>query len=104
MGSRTVVFKIVRLPYLVWVEGRGIKNTLAKKVLVDSLDTQSHDPLFVFLPIYSLEKQMSLPLLMERVTDFIFLGSKITADGDGSHEIKTRLLLGRKAMTNLDSM
>ena len=104
MGSRTVVFKIVRLPYLVWVEGRGIKNTLAKKVLVDSLDTQSHDPLFVFLPIYSLEKQMSLPLLMERVTDFIFLGSKITADGDGSHEIKTRLLLGRKAMTNLDSI
>ena len=45
MGSRTVVFRIVRLPYLVWVEGRGIKNTLAKKVLVDSVDTQSHDPL-----------------------------------------------------------
>ena len=36
--------------------------------------------------------------------DFISLGSKITADGDGSHEIKTRLLLGRKAMTNLDSI
>ena len=39
---------------------------------------------------------------MERVTDFIFLGSKITADGDCSHEIKRRLLLGRKVMTNLD--
>ena len=40
----------------------------------------------------------------EIVTDFIFLGSKITADGDCSHEIKRRLLLGRKAMTNLDSI
>ena len=39
---------------------------------------------------------------METVTDFIFLGSKITADGDYSHEIKRYLLLGRKAMTNLD--
>ena len=41
---------------------------------------------------------------METVTDFIFLGSKITADGDCSHEIKRHLLLGRKALTNLDSM
>ena len=41
---------------------------------------------------------------METVTDFIFLGSKITADGDCSHEIKRPLLLGRKAMTNLDSI
>ena len=40
---------------------------------------------------------------METVTDFIFLGSKTTADGDCSHEMKRRLLLGRKAMTNLDS-
>ena len=40
----------------------------------------------------------------ERVTDFIFLGSKITADGDCSHEIKRYLLLGRKAMTNLGSV
>ena len=38
------------------------------------------------------------------VTDFIFLGSKITADGDCSHELKRHLLLGRKAMTNLDSI
>ena len=41
---------------------------------------------------------------METVTDFIFLGSKITADGDCSHEIKRRFLLGRKVMTNLDSI
>ena len=41
---------------------------------------------------------------METVTDFIFLGSKITADGDCSHEIKRHLLLGRKAMTNIDSI
>ena len=41
---------------------------------------------------------------MERMIDFIFLGSKITADGDCSHEIQRHLLLGRKAMTNLDSI
>ena len=41
---------------------------------------------------------------METVTDFLFLGSKITADGDGSHEIKRHLLLGRNVMTNLDSI
>ena len=42
--------------------------------------------------------------IMETLTDFLFLGSKITADGDCSHEIERRLLLGRKAMTNLDSI
>ena len=41
---------------------------------------------------------------MERVTDFVFLGSKISADGDCSHEIKRRWLLGRKTMTTLDSI
>ena len=41
---------------------------------------------------------------LETVADFIFLGSKITVDGDCSHEIKRRLLLGRKVMTNLDSI
>ena len=41
---------------------------------------------------------------MKTVTDFIFLGSKITADGDRNHEIKRPLLLGRRAMTNLDSI
>ena len=42
--------------------------------------------------------------LVETVSDFIFLGSKITADGECGHEIKRRLLLGRKVMTNLDSI
>ena len=42
--------------------------------------------------------------VMERVTGFIYLGSKITADGDSSHEIKRHLFLGRKAMTNLDNI
>ena len=42
--------------------------------------------------------------MMETVTDFIYLGSKITVGGDCSHEIKRHLLLGRKAMTNLDSI
>ena len=42
--------------------------------------------------------------IVENVSDFIFLGSKITADGDGSHEIKRRLLLGRKVMTNVDNI
>ena len=46
----------------------------------------------------------SWPIDGETVTDFIFLSSKITADGDCSHEIKRRLLLGRKAMTSLDSI
>ena len=41
---------------------------------------------------------------VEAVTDFLFLGSKITSDGDRSHEIRRRLILGRKAMTNLDSV
>ena len=41
---------------------------------------------------------------METVTDLVFLGSKITADGDCTHEIQRRLLIGRKAMTNLDSI
>ena len=43
-------------------------------------------------------------LTMEMLTEFLFLASKITADGEGSHEIKRRLLLGRKAITNLDSI
>ena len=46
----------------------------------------------------------SRPIDGETVSDFIFLGSRITADGDCSHEIKRHLLLGRKVMTNLDSM
>ena len=48
--------------------------------------------------------KLSLWGTVETVSDFIFLGSKITTDGDRSHEIKRRLLLGRKVMTNLDSI
>ena len=54
-----------------------------------------------FGPITSWQKDGET---METVTDFIFLGSKITADGDRSHEIKRRLLLGRKAVTSLHSI
>ena len=50
------------------------------------------------------EESRKVGLKLKTVTDFIFLGSKITADGDCSHEIKRRLLLRRKAMTNLDSI
>ena len=56
-------------------------------------------------PITSWEKDGEIDgETVEKVSDFIFLGSKITADGDCSHEIKRRLLLGRKVMTNLDSV
>ena len=55
----------------------------------------------VFSPITSWQIDVET---MERVTGFIFLGSKITEDGDCSHEIKRHLLLVRKAMTNLDSV
>ena len=65
--------------------------------------------LLVFALLHSVfQGQICLLLIdggkMETVADFIFLGSKSTADGDWSHEIKRRLLLGRKAMTNLDSV
>ena len=50
------------------------------------------------------EESKKVGLKLKTVTDFIFLGSKITADGDCSHEIKRRLLLRRKAMINLDSI
>ena len=63
------------------------------------------------LNIQKTKKMASIPTswqtdgeTMETVTDFIFLSSRITADGDCSHEIKRHLLLGRKAMTNLDSI
>ena len=68
--------------------------------------TFKHCVLYLKWPI---ELNPSIPILqltkmMETVTDFIFSGSKITADDDCSHEIKRRLLLGRKVMTNLDSI
>ena len=55
-------------------------------------------------PITSWEIDGETVETVETVSDFIFLGSKITADGDCSHEIKRRLLLGRKVRTNLDSI
>ena len=55
-------------------------------------------------PITSWQIDVETVERMETVRDLIFLGSKITADGDCSHEIKRRLLLGRKVMTNLDSI
>ena len=55
-------------------------------------------------PIISWQIEGETVETVETVSDFIFLGSKITADGDCSHEIKNRLLLGRKVMTNLDSI
>ena len=57
--------------------------------------------IMAFSPITSWEIEGKT---VETVSDFIFLGSKITADGDCSHEIKRHLVLGRKVMTNLDSM
>ena len=66
--------------------------------------------LYVIYTIYVYAKSIYLHIYVytyktvETVSDFIFLGSKITADGDCSHEIKRRLLLGRKVVTNLDSI
>ena len=63
--------------------------------------------IYIYVYIYSWHLVPSLQIngeTMETVTDFIFLGCKITAYGDCSHEIKRRLLLRRKAMTNLDSI
>ena len=67
----------------------------------------SSDPLFgrtLILPLRLITSWQIDGEKMETVTDFIFLGSKITADGDFSHEMKRGLLLGRKTMTNLDSI
>ena len=72
-----------------WIEKPGIKLNIQKMKIMASR------------PITSWETDGEA---METVTDFIFLGSKITADGGCSHEIKRHLLLGRKTMTNLGSM
>ena len=74
-------------------ENVGLKLNIQKTKIM-----ASHDPIS---PIISWEIDEET---VETVSDFIFLGSKITADGDCSHEIKRRLLLGRRAMTNLDSI
>ena len=56
------------------------------------------------LNIQKMKIMASSPIIMKTVTDFVFWGCKITADGNCSHEIKSHLLLGRKAMTNVDSI
>ena len=79
-------------------EKAGLKLSIQKtKIKKKKPKTEDHD-------IQSHHFMANRWETMETVTDFIFLGSKITADGDCSHEIKRRLLLGRKAMTNLDSI
>ena len=70
-------------------EKAGLKLNIHKRKIVASCP----------ITLWQIEEET-----IETVTDFIFLGSKITADGDYSHEIKRRLLLGRKAMTNIDSI
>ena len=72
-----------------WIEKSGIELNIQKMKIMASR------------PITSWQTDGEA---IETVTDFIFLGSKITADGDCSHEIKRHLLLGRKTMTNLDSI
>ena len=77
---------------------------------VASVVSDFHDPMDCSLPGSSVHGDSSKRILkwvgetMETVTDFIFLGSKITADGDCSPEIKRCLLFGRKTMTNIDSI
>ena len=70
----------------------GLKLNIQKTNIIKTKEPRSH---------HSMGRRCKT---METVTDFIFLGSKITADGDCSHEIKRHLLLGKKAMTNLDSV
>ena len=65
------------------------------KLNIQKTKTMESDP----ITSWQIDREMA-----ETVADFIFLGSKITADGDCSHEIKRRVLLGRKVMTNLDSI
>ena len=104
------------------ISGRNISNlryaddtTLmaeSKEELKSLLMKEEHEKVDLKLNIQKMKITGSGPITswqrygktMETVTDFIFLGSKITADGDCSHEIKRCLLLGRKAMTNLDSI
>ena len=88
-----------------WLKARGTKSLLIKV-------KQESEKVGLKLSIQTMKIMTSGPITSwqingettEIVTDFIFLGSKITADGDCIHEIKRRLLSGRKVMTNLDSI
>ena len=75
-----------------WKWKRRVKKKTALKLNIQKTKIMASGP----ITSWQIERET-----LETVTDFIFLGSKITADGDCSHEIKRRLLLGRKAMTNI---
>ena len=77
------------------------KNLMKVKRRVKKLGKTQHSKTKIMAPDFITSWQIDGEIV-ETVTDFIFLGSKITADGDCSHESKRRLLLGRKARTNLD--
>ena len=79
------------------------KNLMKVKRRVKKLGKTQHSKTKIMAPDFITSWQIDGETV-ETVTDFIFLGSKITADGDCNHEIKRRLLLGRKSMTSLDSM
>ena len=82
-----------------WLQSPSAVILEPPKIKSDTVSTVS--PLFPSFPKIG---RASCRERVETVSDFIFLGSKITADGDLSHEIKRRLLFGRKVMTNLDSI
>ena len=92
--------------YIGWIDNKVLLYSLLIKVKEES------EKAGLKLSIQKTKIMASSPITswqidretIETVTDFIFLGSRITADSDCSHEIKRRLLLGRKAMTNLDSI
>ena len=104
-------FSLLHISQSAW-DGAGCEHSLWKYMSSKYLGLlmkviEESEKAGLKLNIQKLRSWHPLPITswqMETVTDFIFLGSKITADGDCSHEIKRRLLLGRKAMTKLDSI
>ena len=99
-------FFILQLSHPYMITGKTI--ALTRWTFVDKIMSLLFNMLFslviIFLPRSKKHLLISWQIDGETVADFIFLGSKITADGDCSHEIKRHLLLGRKVMTNLDNI
>ena len=89
--------RLLRVPWTTRRSNQSILEEIKKTGL--KLNIQKTNMVSVPIPSCQIDEE-----IMETVTDFIFLGSKITADGDCSHKIKRHLLLGRKAMPNLDSI